>query len=49
MKLEDLAVLMKISRQELIEQLKKNDVIELKLIEKNKEETKDIGNIEVLE
>ncbi len=49
MKLDDLASLMKISKQELIEQLKQNDVIELRLTERSKTEVKDNGSIEVLE
>ena len=49
MKLDDLASLMKISKDELIEQLKSNDVIELKLNETADKEIKDNGKIEVLE
>jgi hypothetical protein len=48
MKLDDLASLMRITKEELVEQLKNNDVIELKLIEKNKKEETDDGSIEVL-
>ncbi|MFC2016585.1 hypothetical protein ACFLUF_02600 [Chloroflexota bacterium] len=48
MKLDDLASLMNISKQELIEQLKQNDVIELKLNEKPNKEIKDYGTIEIL-
>ena len=48
MKLEDLALLMRITKDELIEQLKQNDIIELKLIEKNKKEPKETGTIEIL-
>jgi|TARA_B100001964_G_scaffold226233_1_gene274916 hypothetical protein len=49
MKLDDLASLMKITKDELIEQLKQNDVIELKLIEKNNGVIKDNGSIEIIE
>ena len=49
MKLEDLASLMGKTKDELVEQLKQNDVIELKLTERNKIEVKDNGSIEVLE
>ncbi|MCH8004260.1 MAG: hypothetical protein IH934_06560 [Nanoarchaeota archaeon] len=49
MKLDEIADLMKISKEELIEQLKQNDVIELKLIEKNNSEVKDNGSIEIIE
>jgi len=49
MKLEELADLMKITKEELLEQLKQNDIIELKLIEKNKKDTGDIGYIELME
>ncbi|MDP7244281.1 MAG: hypothetical protein QF568_02975 [Flavobacteriales bacterium] len=48
MKLEDLALLMRITKDELIEQLKQNDIIELKLIENNKKEPKETGTIEIL-
>lgn len=48
MKLDDLASLMNISKDELIEQLKQNDVIELRLIEKTNKETKDSGSIEII-
>ena len=48
MKLQELASLMNISREELIERLKQNDVVELKLTERNKIEEKDKGSIEVL-
>ncbi len=49
MKLDDLASLMKITKQELIEQLKQKDIIELKLNDKPNKEVKDYGSIEVLE
>lgn len=49
MKLQDLAEIMNISKEELIEQLKQNDVIELKLIEKNNSVIKDNGSIEIIE
>ena len=48
MKLEDLALLMNISKEELIEQLKQNDVVELKLTEKKNGMIKDKFEIEVL-
>ena len=48
MNIDDLASLMGKSRKELVEQLKQNDVIELKLTERNKTEEKDKGSIEVL-
>jgi len=48
MKLEELASLMKITKDELIEQLKQSDVIELKLTEGNMKEELDNGKIEVL-
>jgi len=49
MKLQELASLMNISKEELIEQLKQSDVIELKLVEKNDGEIKDNGSIEIIE
>ena len=49
MKLEELAFLMKKSKEELEEMLKQNDVIELRLTEKHDKEIKDIGGIEILE
>jgi len=49
MKLVELALLMKITKEELLEQLKQNDVIELKLIEKNNSEIKENGGIEIIE
>lgn len=48
MKLEDLAALMKISKEELIEQFKQNNVIELKLTEKIMKTKEDKVSIEVL-
>ena len=48
MKLDEMADLMKISKTELIEQLKNNDVIELKLVEKNNSEIKDNGSIKII-
>jgi hypothetical protein len=39
---------MRITKDELIEQLKQNDIIELKLIENNKKEPKETGTIEIL-
>lgn len=49
MKLDELASLMGKTKEELIEQLKQNDVIELKLNEKNSSAIKDSGSIEVIE
>ena len=48
MKLNDLASLMRISKEELIEQLKQNDVIKLKLIERKNGMAKDNFKIEIL-
>ena len=49
MRLEELAFLMRKSKEELEEMLKQNDVIELKLTEKLNKEIKDIGGIEILD
>jgi len=49
MKLDEIADLMKISKEELIEQLKNNDVIELKLVEKQDNTIKDNGSIEIVD
>ena len=49
MRLDEIADLMKISKEELIEQLKQQDVIELKLIEKNNSVIKDNGSIKIIE
>ena len=49
MKLDEIADLMKISKTELIEQLKNNDVIELKLVEKSNNTVKDNGSIEIVD
>ena len=48
MKLHDLASLMKISVSELEDQLKNNDVVELRLNERNETEENDNGKLEVL-
>lgn len=48
MKLDELASLMGKTKDELIEQLRQNDVIELRLTERVNKETKDYGSIEVL-
>jgi hypothetical protein len=48
MRLEELASLMKISRDELVEQLKQNDVIELRLNERNSKEREDECKIEIV-
>ena len=49
MKLQDLAALMGKTIDELEKELKNNDVIELKLTDKNSKETQDKGGIEILE
>jgi len=49
MKLNDLASLMNKTKEELEEMLKQNDMIELKLTEKEDIEIKDSGGIEILE
>ena len=49
MKLEELAELMGKSKQELIEELKCNDVIELKLRERKNGMIRDNFNIEILD
>ena len=49
MKLEELASIMKITKEELIEQLKQNDVVELKLIEGKNGMIMDDGSIEIIE
>ena len=49
MKLVELAEIMGKSKQELIEQLKQNDVIELKLMERKNGMIKDNFKIEILE
>ncbi len=49
MRLDDLALLMGKSKDELIRQLKQDDIIELKLTERNSKQSKDNGSIEILE
>lgn len=49
MKLEELASIMKITKEELIEQLKQNDVVELKLTERKNGMIVDDGSIEIIE
>ena len=49
MNLDDLAVLMGKTKEEVREILKHNDIIELKLTEKETKETKENGKIESLE
>tara|TARA_B100001971_G_C17952789_1_gene413414 strand:+ start:445 stop:594 length:150 start_codon:yes stop_codon:yes gene_type:complete len=49
MKLDELALLMGKTKDELIKQLKQNDVIELKLVEKNNNISKDNGSIKIIE
>ncbi len=49
MKLDDLASLMGKTKQDLIEELKQTDVIELKLIERKNSMVKDNFKIEILE
>lgn len=48
MNLNDLAYLMGKSRRQLEEELKTSDVIELKLVEREKREENDEGNITIL-
>ena len=48
MKLDDLAFLMGLTKDELIAQLKQNDVIELRLMERKDGMVKDNFKIEVL-
>ena len=48
MKLDDLALLMGKTRRQLEEELKKSDIIELKLAEVNSREENDEGNIIIL-
>ena len=49
MKLKELASIMKITKEELIEQLKQNDVVELKLTERKNGMIMDDGSIEIIE
>lgn len=49
MNLDDLAVLMGKTKEEVREILEHNDIIELKLTEKKTKETKENGKIESLE
>ena len=49
MKLQELASLMNISKKELIEQLKRDDVIELKLTERENGMAKNKGKVEILD
>jgi len=49
MKLEELALIMKITKEELIEQLKQNAVVELKLTERENGMITDDGSIEIIE
>lgn len=48
MNLDDLASLMGKTRRQLEEDLKKNDVIELKLVERERREESDRGSIIIL-
>ena len=48
MKLDDLALLLRKSRRQLEEELKKGDVIELKLVERERRDESDEGNITIL-
>ena len=48
MNLDELAWLMGKTRQQLEEDLKRNDIIELKLVEREKREESDSGNITIL-
>ena len=49
MKLDELALLMNKSKQELEEMLKQNDIIELNLTERTNKEIKDTGGIKIVE
>ncbi len=48
MNLDDLAILMGKSRRQLEEELKSSDVIELKLVERERRDEDDEGNITIL-
>ena len=48
MNLDDLAYLMGKTRRQLEEELKRSDVIELKLVERNSKDESDDGNITIL-
>lgn len=48
MNLDELALLMGKTRRQLEEDLKRNDVIELKLVERERRQENDEGNITVL-
>lgn len=49
MKIEDLALLLGKTRQEVEEMLKENDVIELNLTEKNNRKIRESGEIKIVE
>lgn len=49
MKIEDLAILLGKTRQEMVEMLKENDIIELNLTEKNKSKAKENGELKIIE
>lgn len=48
MKIEDLAALMKKTKKETEEMLKENDVIELKLTEKNSQKAREVGEVKIV-
>ncbi|MCH7974134.1 MAG: hypothetical protein IH949_09660 [Bacteroidetes bacterium] len=49
MKIEDIALLMGKTRQEMEEMLKQNDIIELNLTEKNNRKIRESGEIKIVE
>jgi len=49
MKIEDIATLMGKTREEVKAIMEQNDIIELNLTEKKIKETKDNGNLEIIE
>ena len=49
MKIEDIAILMGKTKEEVIDILKQNEVIELKLTERKNKQVKDNGKIEIIE
>ncbi|MBS3103182.1 hypothetical protein J4458_07100 [Candidatus Woesearchaeota archaeon] len=49
MKIDDLAVLLGKTRREIEEMLKKDDVIELRLTEKNKSNERESGEIKIID
>jgi len=49
MKIEEIALILNKTRQEIIEMLKQNDVIELNLTEKNNRKLRESGEIKIME